>query len=67
LPQLHVHPALIEQAIFNVLENAAKFSPDDVPIEGRPMIMAPPIFYSVKVLKSRFGNVCSQTILPINF
>ncbi len=33
LPQLHVHPALIEQAIFNVLENAAKFSPDDVPIE----------------------------------
>ncbi|MCH7339425.1 sensor histidine kinase KdpD [Acinetobacter sp. NIPH1876] len=33
LPQLHVHPALIEQAIFNVLENAAKFSPDDIPIE----------------------------------
>ncbi|KYQ80479.1 histidine kinase [Acinetobacter sp. NRRL B-65365] len=33
LPQLYVHPALIEQAIFNVLENAAKFSPDDVPIE----------------------------------
>ncbi|ENW80034.1 hypothetical protein F908_02231 [Acinetobacter sp. NIPH 284] len=33
LPQLYVHPALIEQAIFNVLENAAKFSPDDVPIK----------------------------------
>ncbi|ENW82871.1 hypothetical protein F909_01147 [Acinetobacter sp. ANC 3929] len=33
LPQLYVHPALIEQAVFNVLENAAKFSPDDVPIE----------------------------------
>lgn len=33
LPQLYVHPALIEQAIFNVLENAAKFSPDNVPIE----------------------------------
>ncbi|RZF52135.1 sensor histidine kinase KdpD [Acinetobacter halotolerans] len=33
LPQLYVHPALIEQAIFNVLENAAKFSPDDIPIE----------------------------------
>ncbi|WP_436898569.1 ATP-binding protein [Acinetobacter gyllenbergii] len=33
LPQLHVHPALIEQAIFNVLENAAKFSPDDIPIK----------------------------------
>jgi len=28
-----VHPALIEQAIFNVLENAAKFSPENVPIE----------------------------------
>ncbi|MGS1121726.1 ATP-binding protein [Rhodanobacter sp. UC4436_H3] len=24
---LHVHPALIEQALFNVLENAARFSP----------------------------------------
>ncbi|UUM28877.1 sensor histidine kinase KdpD [Acinetobacter colistiniresistens] len=33
IPQLYVHPALIEQAIFNVLENAAKFSPDDKPIE----------------------------------
>lgn len=33
LPQLYVHPALIEQAIFNVLENAAKFSPDNVPIK----------------------------------
>lgn len=32
LPALYVHPALIEQAIFNVLENAAKFSPDDIPI-----------------------------------
>ncbi|WP_414659335.1 ATP-binding protein [Acinetobacter courvalinii] len=35
LPQLYVHPALIEQAIFNVLENAAKFSPDHVPVEIR--------------------------------
>lgn len=26
---LHVHPALIEQALFNVLENAAHFSPAD--------------------------------------
>ncbi|MFM6906939.1 MAG: ATP-binding protein, partial [Acinetobacter tjernbergiae] len=33
LPQLYVHPALIEQAIFNVLENAAKFSPDDMSIK----------------------------------
>ena len=27
LPLIHVHPGLIEQALFNVLENAAKFSP----------------------------------------
>ena len=27
LPPLWVHPALVEQAIFNVIENAAKFSP----------------------------------------
>tara|TARA_R110001592_G_scaffold37188_4_gene124229 strand:+ start:6623 stop:8068 length:1446 start_codon:yes stop_codon:yes gene_type:complete len=27
LPLLHVHPALIEQALFNVLENAVRFSP----------------------------------------
>jgi two-component system, OmpR family, sensor histidine kinase KdpD len=28
-----VHPALVEQAFFNVLENAAKFSPPDHPVE----------------------------------
>jgi K+-sensing histidine kinase KdpD len=28
LPLLRVHPALVEQALFNVLENAAKFSPE---------------------------------------
>lgn len=33
LPALYVHPALIEQAVFNVLENAAKFSPENMPIE----------------------------------
>ena len=27
LPLLHAHPALIEQALFNVLENAIRFSP----------------------------------------
>lgn len=27
LPLLHVHPALVEQALVNVLENAARFSP----------------------------------------
>lgn len=36
---LYVHAALIEQAIFNVLENAAKFSPEDeaVTIEVYPV------------------------------
>ncbi|NII55723.1 sensor histidine kinase KdpD [Luteibacter sp. SG786] len=29
---LHVHPALIEQALFNILENAARFSPPDEPV-----------------------------------
>ncbi|MFT8275731.1 ATP-binding protein [Kerstersia gyiorum] len=27
LAPIHVHPALVEQALFNVMENAAKFSP----------------------------------------
>jgi K+-sensing histidine kinase KdpD len=35
LPPLHVHAALIEQAAFNVLENAAKFSPAGEPIHVR--------------------------------
>lgn len=35
LGAIHVHPALIEQAIFNVMENAAKYSPPEVPIEVR--------------------------------
>jgi len=29
LPLLWVHPALVEQALFNILENAAKFSPEE--------------------------------------
>jgi two-component system sensor histidine kinase KdpD len=33
LPPLYVHAALVEQALFNVLENAAKFSPAGAPIE----------------------------------
>ncbi|THJ32619.1 sensor histidine kinase KdpD [Lampropedia aestuarii] len=32
---LHVHPALVEQALFNVMENAVKFSPPDTPIHVR--------------------------------
>ncbi|UEX79158.1 sensor histidine kinase [Spiribacter halobius] len=33
LPLLYVHPALIEQALVNVIENAARFSPCDGVIE----------------------------------
>ena len=33
VPTIWVHPALLEQAIFNVLENAAKFSPPDAAVE----------------------------------
>ena len=32
LPLLFVHPALIEQAFFNILENAAKVSPPGAPV-----------------------------------
>ena len=32
LKPIWVHPALVEQALFNVLENAAKFSPPDVAV-----------------------------------
>ncbi|MBU4610272.1 sensor histidine kinase KdpD [Achromobacter sp. GG226] len=35
LPLIHVHPALIEQALFNVMENAAKFAPPGEPIQVR--------------------------------
>ncbi|MER1966235.1 sensor histidine kinase KdpD [Castellaniella sp. GW247-6E4] len=37
LPAIWVHPALIEQALFNMLENAAKFSPpgEAIDIAGR--------------------------------
>lgn len=32
-PEVNVHPALIEQALFNILENAARFSPPGAPVE----------------------------------
>ncbi len=35
LPLLYVHPALIEQSLFNILENAAKFSPPGSPVRVR--------------------------------
>ena len=38
LPPIYVHPALVEQALFNVMENAAKFSPPDeaILVSARP-------------------------------
>lgn len=45
LPLLHVHAALLEQAVFNVLHNAAKFSPPDSTLvlrtlrEGRSLVI----------------------------
>lgn len=40
LPLVSAHPALLEQALFNILENAARFSPEDaaVRLEARPAI-----------------------------
>lgn len=35
VPLLYVHPALIEQALFNVLDNAVKFSPETAPVTIR--------------------------------
>lgn len=32
MPPVWVHPALVEQALFNVIENAAKFSPPGIPV-----------------------------------
>lgn len=32
LPLISAHPALLEQALFNILENAARFSPEGAPV-----------------------------------
>lgn len=37
---MYVHPALVEQAIFNVLENAANFSPPDEPVMIRTHLVS---------------------------
>jgi two-component system sensor histidine kinase KdpD len=39
LPPIWVHPALVEQALFNVLENAAKFSPPGEAIDIRAQLV----------------------------
>jgi two-component system sensor histidine kinase KdpD len=38
LPLLWVHPALVEQAVFNILENAARFSPPGGPVSLRAQV-----------------------------
>ncbi|VXB64143.1 Histidine kinase [Luteimonas sp. 9C] len=42
LAPLWVHPALLEQALFNVLENAAKFSPPGAPVRIEARRIAAP-------------------------
>jgi two-component system sensor histidine kinase KdpD len=48
LAPIWVHPALVEQAVFNVMENAAKFSPPAVPVEVRA--------------RQRDGELCIEVI-----
>ncbi|MCY1399215.1 Sensor protein KdpD [compost metagenome] len=47
LPLLHVHAALIEQALINVLENAARFSPSQGRIELAVGISDSELFFAV--------------------
>jgi two-component system sensor histidine kinase KdpD len=48
LAPIWVHPALVEQAVFNVMENAARFSPPGVPVEVRA--------------RQRDGELCIEVI-----
>ncbi|MDH2079269.1 sensor histidine kinase [Pseudomonas atacamensis] len=47
LPLLYVHAALIEQALVNVLENAARFSPSHGRLQLRAGADEPEIFFAV--------------------
>ena len=47
LPLLHVHAALIEQALINVLENAARFSPAHGRLEVAVGVSAAELFFAV--------------------
>lgn len=40
LPLLYVHPALLEQALFNILENAARFSPAHEVVEVEAEVLS---------------------------
>jgi two-component system sensor histidine kinase KdpD len=47
MPLLYVHPALIEQALINVVENAAKFSPEGTTIRLAASLSGPDLMLSV--------------------
>ncbi|PAB33314.1 sensor histidine kinase [Pseudomonas savastanoi] len=47
LPLLYVHAALIEQALVNVLENAARFSPVDGRLQVAAGVLDSELFFSV--------------------
>ena len=47
LPLLYVHAALIEQALVNVLENAARFSPPHGRLQLRAGVAEQAVFFSV--------------------
>ncbi|MCY1390641.1 Sensor histidine kinase WalK [compost metagenome] len=47
LPLLHVHAALIEQALINVLENAARFSPTHGRLELTVGVTDSELFFAV--------------------
>lgn len=42
LPLVSAHPALLEQALFNILENAARFSPDGAAVRVEASLLASP-------------------------
>jgi two-component system sensor histidine kinase KdpD len=42
LPLVSAHPALLEQALFNILENAARFSPDGAEVRVEARLVEPP-------------------------